>query len=202
MRMTPVSLTSRAEKLYGISPVRPYGRPPFREEEPSRLPPEPSLYNSFDWGAPYRHAAETAARWLQYTRQAQQQIRASARRIKHDPSTDVMKEETDQVLSTVNELLHFFRNHEAVLKPQLHSAIDQAMHHPALGQTNPSVQQLIGPTGWLTCLHKALEEPLSVKALDLLRQDIPLLQPYSCYYDTMTAYWPFPTSGMLLNRRL
>ncbi|TCM88595.1 hypothetical protein EV294_11561 [Paenibacillus sp. BK033] len=216
-----ISPARRTDRLHPAAAVRPYGKSSFREEEPTRLPPGSALFDSFDWGAPYRHAAETAAGWLRLSRQAQLRIRLSARKIKQNPALPVIDEELQTVASTVNGLLAYFKEAEAFLSPQLRFSIEQAMSHsaaaefgllhengtwqlqlPASCKNESSVQLLIGPKGWLTCLHKALEEPLSGRVLDLLRKDIPLLQPYSCYYNSMATYWPFPASGMLLNRRL
>ncbi|SFE39408.1 hypothetical protein SAMN05216378_2976 [Paenibacillus catalpae] len=221
MPISPLSPAKRTERLFVVSPIRPYGSNTFREEEPTRLPPGSALFDSFDWGATYRRAAETAASWLQHSRQAQLTFRLSAKQIKHNPSPAVIEEELQRIVSAVNGLHVLFKEDESLLKPQLWHGIEQAMAHPAASQlgligecgtwqlhlpdsarTEISIQQLTGPKGWITCLHKALEDPLSVSALDLLRKDIPLLQPYSCYYNSMTTYWPFPTSGMLLNRRL
>jgi|GEM_PF-4236571 hypothetical protein len=221
MPITPLPLAKRTERLFSVSPVRPYGSNTFREVEPTRLPPGPALFDSFDWGAPYRYAAETAAAWLQHSRQAQLMIGLAARHMKQNPSKAVIEEELRHIVSTINGLHAAFMELEPFLKPQLWSDIEDAMAHPAANRfglsgeggawqlhftdsvrTDLSVQWLIGPTGWITCLLKALEDPLSTSALHLLRKDISLLQPYSCYYNSMTTYWPFPTSGMLLNRRL
>lgn len=222
MPITPLSPAGHAERLFAVSPIRPYGSHFFREEEPTRLPPGPALFDSFDWGAPYRLAAETAAGWLQHSRQAQLIIRHSARRIKQSSSPSSVEEELQRIVAAVNGLRARFHGYEPYLRPELWQVIEQAMAHPAaatfglldeerawqlrampsseLGE--PSIQLLLGPKGWITCLLKALEAPLSARALDLLRKDIPRLQPYSCYYNSMTTYWPFPVSGMLLNRRL
>ncbi|WP_336789500.1 hypothetical protein [Paenibacillus sp. MMO-177] len=221
MRMMSITPARRTDRLYAAAPVRPYGKSSFREEEPARLPPGSALFDSFDWGAPYRHAAQTAAGWLRHSRQAQLKIRLSARTIKQNPSLSVIEEELRKTAAAVNGLLAFLKEAEALLNPQLRSTLEQAMSHPAAVKyglmlvngtwqiqlpescmNESSVQLLTGPKGWLACLHKALEEPLSAKVLDLLRKDIPLLQPYSCYYNSMATYWPFPSSGMLLNRRL
>lgn len=222
MPITPLSHANRTERSFAVSPIRPYDSHSFREEEPTRLPPGPALWDSFDWGAPYRHAAETAAGWLQHSRQAQLAIRLSARRIKQNPSLSVIEEELQRIIAAVNGLRALFHEYEPFLKPQLWQNVAQAMAHPSsslLGLTEEgeawqlylpesasgeeySVLHLVGPAGWITCLLKALEEPHSSRVLDLLRKDISLLQPYSCYYNSMTTYWPFPTSGMLLNRRL
>ncbi|MGO4109034.1 hypothetical protein [Paenibacillus sp. YAF4_2] len=221
MYITPLSYAKRTERLSIVSPIRSYGSAPFREEEPTRLPPEPGFYDSFDWNLPYRKAAESAAEWLLHSRQAQLTIRTSSRLIKHNPSLVVLEELLQRVVATINGLHIRYKDLEAYLKPELWSAIEEAMQHSDAKQfgltkesenwhidfpnsfpVESSIPLLIGPRGWMTGLHKALEEPLSVKALDLLRGDIPLLQPYSCYYSSMKIYWPFPTSGMLLNRLL
>ncbi|ACS99787.1 hypothetical protein [Paenibacillus sp. JDR-2] len=221
MPMMSITPARQTDRLLAASPVRPYGKSTFREEEPIRLSPGSAIFDSFDWGAPYRHAAETAAGWLRHSRQAQLMIRLSARKIKQNPSLSVIEEELRKVAGAVNGLLAFLEEAEPFLSPQLRFTIEQAMSHPAAveyglmlengtwqiqlpdsGKNESSVQLLTGPQGWITCLHKALEEPLSARVLDLLRKDIPLLQPYSCYYNSMATYWPFPSSGMLLNRRL
>ncbi|WP_336776860.1 hypothetical protein [Paenibacillus sp. MMO-58] len=221
MQMMSIMPARQTDRLQAVSPVRPYGTSTFREEEPIRLPPGSALFDSFDWGVPYRHAAETAAGWLRHSRQAQLMIRLSARKIKLNPSLSVIEKELKKVAAAVNGLLAFLQEAEPFLNPQLKLSIEQAMSHPAAVEyglrlvngtwriqlpdsckNDSSVQLLTGPKGWITCLHKALEEPLSARVLDLLRKDMPLLQPYSCYYNSMATYWPFPTSGMLLNRRL
>lgn len=221
MPMLSITPARLADRLQAVSPVRPYGKSTFREEEPIRLPPGSALFDSFDWGIPYRHAAETAAGWLLHSRQAQLMIRLSARKIKQNPTLPVIEEELLKVTAAVNGLLAFLEEAEPFLHPRLKHSIEQAMSHPAAVEyglmlvngtwqiqlpdpckVESSVQLLTGPRGWITSLHKALEEPLSARVLDLLRKDMPLLQPYSCYYNTMATYWPFPASGMLLNRRL
>lgn len=222
MFIPPLSPARRADRLYAVNPVRPYGSSPFREKEPTRLPPGTNLYDSFDWGAPYRQAAETTAGWLRHSRQAQLVVRYSARRIKHNSSPLSIEKELTPVIAAINELRIRFLEAERYLRPELWKSIEQAMAHPAAAAfvvrddrgawllqdrndytfNESSVELLIGPKGWITCLLKALEEPQSVKVLDLLRNDIPRLQPYTCYYNTMATYWPFPVSGMLLHHRL
>ncbi|MFX3632297.1 MAG: hypothetical protein ACE3L7_22265 [Candidatus Pristimantibacillus sp.] len=223
MSIRPIQRTERAIQLAPVQAVSPYTSYPYREGEP-QLPPE----RNFNWNSTYRQAAASAAEWLMQCRQALTKSTQIARRLRHNFSESNLIEQLQELTATINHLQQSYNELSAYIKPDQWRTILQSMKHPAaekLGliwdttgtltfeeveassafQQQPSSEQtlfreILGRSGLLTLLQRALSTPTEIRAIDVLRPDITVLQPYTAYYNSMQTYWPFPSNGYLLNQ--
>lgn len=226
MPISPVRRTERPLPFAPVQAVTPYGTYPYREGEP-QLPPEPG----FDWNMPYRQAAQGAMEWITACRQAQSTIRHMGQSLQANYSPDNLLEQLHALTDTMNTLHDCYWRLSAYINRDIWDKIDQAMRHSAAelvgiqwnsafnGWTidtetasavirqqpatkHPLYQQLLGSSGLLASLQLALAHANESRVIDVLRTDIPILQPYTVYYHTMQSYWPFPSSGWILNEKL
>lgn len=222
MSIRPIQRTERPLQLFPVQAVSPYTAYPYREGEP-QLPPE----RNFNWNSTYRQAAASAAEWLLQCRQALTKASQIARKLRNEFSESMLIEQFQELTATINHLQQSYNKLSDYIKPEHWRTIQQSMQHPSAEmlcliwdstgaltfdaseasfafQKQPSPEQtlfreILGRTGLLIMLQRALSTSTEIRAIDVLRPDITVLQPYTAYYNSMQTYWPFPSNGYLLN---